>query len=197
MLGFIMNKKIGYIITLSVVSLGVYLQLRNSPEKITFEGNTYEYQIYDCKNQNLTFSRADKNPSLLLEHDWIIPASLTLGFAYMENLNEKQLQSYFEKPPVNAKEGALNILSSSQLVGEITVVSAETYKIGKESYLLIGLKRSDLPDGVLYSPLLRDHSRWIKPSRSRDPNGEILDLMRKLSKEVNQRQHKLIDISHL
>lgn len=175
-----------------------YLALEISHKKFVFEGQEYEYSIYDCKSKDITFSQNDRNPSLLREYEWIIPAALTIGFAHMHELSENELQSHFEIPPNNLKEIVNKTLQDSKLDAQITIVSAEKYKIGKEYYLYVGLKRSDMPNGILYAPLLQSNKgKWIKPSRSRDPDGNMLDLMNKLSKKINELPKNLKNLRSL
>lgn len=158
----------------------------NEGEAVILDGKKYPFVRYEVNPHDLTFSRSDPNPSLLNKYKWIGAASLSYGSVFLRDLSEAELSRYFESPPPDPRRAVSSILGEGQPMGDISVISAEKFQINGEWFLYVGIKRSDFPKGVKFCKLARRDGNWVLADGRRDPNGDIIKLLDKLSNEVNR-----------
>lgn len=179
-------KKLGIIGLVVFVLLFVYVCLMNKNSVAEVDGKKYEYVLYDISQANLTYSRSDQNPPILKTYPWIASASLSYGAAFMTSSSSETLNSYFETPPPDVRNGALKIVGNDKLQGEIIVVSVEKFLVNKEWMLLVGIKRSDFPKALKFSRHVERNGRWVLADGSRDPDGNLVRLLG----EISDKAHK-------
>ena len=192
-----MKKYLSLILVLCSVIVGALIYVKNLKQNVKVNGENYEFEVYDLSKEDLVFSRADASPEILKKYEWMIPATFTYGAECMRGLTEDQLTEMYESPPAKPKQLLDAFLKDMDFAGDISVVSVEKYKIGKEWYLLVGTKKSDLPTGIKYIRLLKLGENWVMPNGARDPDGVIIDLLDKISKEVKTKDFKKSNISDL
>lgn len=199
--GWVSRSKILLLGLAAFAGIWTLFNLRSRSDLIEIDGKTYEFVLYDVKSARLSFSRGDRNPKLLQTHPWLAAAVLTDGAAFMETLSEQELARFFEKPPENLKQRVSQLLAGADLKGEVTVESAEKYLIGGQWYLCVGLGRSDVPGGVTYVKLVEQDGRWVNASGARDPKGEVIREIRRISAEVHRREtaekYKYVPVTRL
>lgn len=182
-----MKLKLG-IVGLVVFALIFFLiRIWSGYDVVEIDGEKFKYAVYDVSLENLTFSRSDQNPHILDTYPWIASASLSYGGAFMTSSSVEKLNSYFESPPKDVKKGVAQLIGNGDLSGEITVVSVEKFLVRKEWMLLVGVKRSDFPAAVKFSRLVEVNGRWVLASGARDPNGNLVKLLGRLSDEAHRR----------
>lgn len=196
-----MKNKVGIFIVLVVILIVFFLAWERSKNSIVFVGKKYEFVLYEVKESEMRFSREEADPNILKEYPWFAAATLNHSSAFMEKYSDEQLKNLFENPPENPKESVEKILKTQKPKGEISLVSAEQYSINGEENLYVAIRMSDFPNGKLSRRLIKYKGRWVLPDGRRDPDGNTIKLLLRLSEEVHKTSsnnaYKVVPISRL
>jgi hypothetical protein len=197
----IMRNKLAISIALAVISITAFLAWERSGNSIVVDGNKYKFVLYEVDEAQMKFSREDPDPGILKEYPWFAAATLNHSSAFMRKYSEAQLRNLFESPPENPKASVEKILSSQEPKGDISLLSIEQYSINGEENLYIVIKMSDFPNGKLSRRLIKYQGRWVLPDGRRDPDGNTIKLLAKISDEVHKANSngvfKVVPVSRL
>lgn len=195
-----MKKLIPSILLVILLALGVFFLRTTKPAYVSMDGVTYEVKIYSM-DKDYSFSLFENKENELVRwkgNNMILAIACLEGASFILDLSEQELNELFEKPSDNLNkllksnaeslaENAREKVAGLSLGSAVRITRVVSAKVEGITYIIVNSEKM-IDNAPIKSTnvLIETNNLWKCMSGKRDPNGDLVHSLVRVSEEVSE-----------